>query len=82
MATEVPAGATPNPAGKNVVGQNEHYERICLELSPLQAKEIEEAKDLLDLVLCSIPKEKDCDTKEELMKETAESIERGKKLLP
>jgi len=68
--------------GATSVGKDEHHERIVLEPSPLQTKEIEEAKDLLDEALCSIPEEEECEDKEEFMKETMEAVERAKKFLP
>ena len=43
------SGATASPvAGALKVGKDEHHERIVLEPSPLQVKEIEEAKGELD----------------------------------
>jgi len=77
------SGATASPVpGATKVGKDEHHERIVLEPSPLQVKEIEEAKDVLDQALCSIPEEEGCESKEEFEKETTEAVERGKKLLP
>jgi len=52
MATATAPNSTP-------VNKNEKYERIVLEASPAMEKELEEAKDLLDRALCSMPSEDD-----------------------
>eukprot|EP00088_Acartia_fossae_P063740 TRINITY_DN7798_c0_g1_i2.p1 TRINITY_DN7798_c0_g1~~TRINITY_DN7798_c0_g1_i2.p1 ORF type:complete len:203 (+),score=77.78 TRINITY_DN7798_c0_g1_i2:67-675(+) len=76
------ASGAANITGATKVGKDSHYERIVLEPSTSQVGEVEHAKDLLDLALCSIPEEEEYDDKEEFLNETKEAIERGKKNLP
>ena len=80
------ATANPTEVSSAPVHKDEKYERIVLEPQPNMEKEIEEAKELLDLALCSVPNEDDEKYEEEgneglYEKDLEEIATRTKKLL-
>ena len=80
------ATANPTEVSSAPVHKDEKYERIVLEPQPNMETEIEEAKELLDLALCSVPNEDDEKYEEEgneglYEKDLEEIATRTKKLL-